>query len=104
MLIRKPPAWSLPVCNVSPSTDCQIQHSYLTRVTTTPAPAVALLATFGAASTYTLFLAARVSEADARSAIDAKNAALTSEAALEFLYFEFLREFLADISEDGLKC
>jgi hypothetical protein len=48
--------------------------------------------------------AARVSEADARSAIDAKNAALTSEAALEFLYFEFLREFLADISEDGLKC
>ena len=47
--------------------------------------------------------AARVSEADARSAIDAKNAALTSETALEFLYFEFLREFLADISEDGLK-
>merc|ERR1712072_1111593 len=47
--------------------------------------------------------AARVSEADARSAIDAKNAALTSENALEFLYFEFLREFLADISEDGLK-
>ena len=36
-------------------------------------------------------------------AIDAKNAALTSEAALEFLYFEFLREFLADICEDGLK-
>ena len=47
--------------------------------------------------------AARVSEADARSAIDAKNAALTSETALEFLYFEFLREFLANISEDGLK-
>ena len=47
--------------------------------------------------------AARVSEADARSAIDAKNAALTSETALEFLYFEFLREFLADICEDGLK-
>merc|ERR1712072_902647 len=47
--------------------------------------------------------AAGVSEADARSAIDAKNAALTSETALEFLYFEFLREFLADISEDGLK-
>ena len=42
-------------------------------------------------------------EADARSAIDAKNAALTSETALEFLYFEFLREFLADICEDGLK-
>lgn len=47
--------------------------------------------------------AASLAEHDARRAIDAKNAALTSEHALEFLYFDFLKEFLVEHASDSLE-